>query len=62
MLRVLYYYFIDRNLHHMHTYTPQTFTLPELPGLSEKQIKSHLGLYEGYVKHINLLREQSKEL
>jgi len=42
----------------MHTYTPQTFNLPELEGLSEKQIKAHIGLYEGYVKHINVLREQ----
>lgn len=46
----------------MHSYTPQTFTLPELSGLSEKQIKVHIGLYEGYVKHINVLREQIKEL
>ncbi len=46
----------------MHTYTPRTFTLPELPGLSEKQIKAHIGLYEGYVKHINVLREQIAEL
>jgi Fe-Mn family superoxide dismutase len=46
----------------MHTYTPQIFNLPELPGLSEKQIKAHLGLYEGYVKHINVLREQIAEL
>lgn len=46
----------------MHTHTPRSFTLGELPGLSEKQIKAHLGLYEGYVKHINVLREQIKEL
>ncbi len=46
----------------MHTYTPKTFNLPELPGLSEKQIKVHLGLYEGYVKHVNVLREQIAEL
>lgn len=46
----------------MHTYTPKTFTLDELPGLSPKQIKAHLGLYEGYVKHVNLLREQIEEL
>ncbi len=46
----------------MHTYTPQTFILPELAGLSEKQIKAHLGLYEGYVKHVNLLRAQIKDL
>ncbi len=42
----------------MHTYTPHTFTLPELPGISEKQIKVHLGLYEGYVKHVNLIAEK----
>lgn len=46
----------------MHTYTPKAFNLPELPGLSEKQIKVHLGLYEGYVKHVNVLREQIAEL
>ena len=46
----------------MHTYTPHTFTLPALSGLSEKQIKVHIGLYEGYVKHINVLREQIKDL
>ena len=42
----------------MHTYTPRTFTLPVLEGLSEKQIKVHLGLYEGYVKHVNLIVEK----
>lgn len=46
----------------MHTYTPKTFTLSELPGLSEKQIKAHIGLYEGYVKHMNVLREQIAQL
>lgn len=46
----------------MHTYTAQTFNLPELQGLSEKQIKVHLGLYEGYVKHVNVLREQIADL
>ncbi|MCA9363820.1 Fe-Mn family superoxide dismutase [Candidatus Kaiserbacteria bacterium] len=42
----------------MHTYQTQSFNLPELPGLSEKQITAHLGLYESYVKHVNHLREQ----
>lgn len=37
------------------TYTAQTFTLPELSGLSKKQIDVHLALYEGYVKHVNLI-------
>ncbi len=46
----------------MHTYTAQTFNLGTLEGLSEKQIKAHIGLYEGYVKHINVLREQIAEL
>jgi Fe-Mn family superoxide dismutase len=46
----------------MHTYTPRTFTLPVLEGLSEEQVKVHLALYEGYVKHVNVLREQIAEL
>ncbi len=52
----------------MSQYTPRTFDLPELKGLSKKQIDVHLALYEGYVKHVNLildtihkLREQDAE-
>lgn len=33
-------------------YTAKQFSLPALSGLSEKQIKAHLGLYEGYVKQV----------
>jgi Fe-Mn family superoxide dismutase len=40
------------------TYTAKTFNLPALEGLSEKQVKVHLGLYEGYVKHVNLIMEK----
>ncbi len=40
------------------TYQPKTFNLPVLTGLSEKQINVHLGLYEGYVKHVNLIAEK----
>lgn len=40
------------------TYTIKTFNLPVLKGLSEKQVKVHLGLYEGYVKHSNLIMEK----
>ena len=40
------------------TYTPKTFNLPVLQGLSEKQIKVHIALYEGYVKHVNLIMEK----
>ncbi len=46
----------------MHTYEAKTFTLPALAGISQKQIDVHLGLYQGYVKHINLLREQIADL
>jgi len=42
----------------MHTYTPKEFDLPELQGLSEKQIEAHLGLYKGYVTHVNLIAEK----
>ncbi len=42
------------------TYTAKTFNLPTLEGISEKQIKVHLALYEGYVKHVNLIMEMSK--
>lgn len=37
------------------TYTARTFELPELRGLSKKQIEVHLALYQGYVKHVNLI-------
>jgi len=36
-------------------YTPRQFNLSALEGLSEKQIKVHLALYEGYVKNVNLI-------
>jgi len=44
------------------TYTTKTFNLPTLAGLSEKQIKVHLGLYEGYVKNVNLIMEKIQAL
>jgi Fe-Mn family superoxide dismutase len=40
------------------TYPTKAFNFPALTGLSEKQIKVHLALYEGYVKHVNLLMEK----
>lgn len=46
----------------MHRYEAKTFNLPTLEGLSEKQIAVHIGLYEGYVKHVNHLREQIQDL
>ncbi len=40
------------------TYATRTFRLPELKGLSQKQVAAHLALYEGYVKHTNLIMEK----
>lgn len=39
-------------------YTPKQFNLPPLTGISDEQVKVHLGLYEGYVKHVNLIGEK----
>src|SRR5271154_6272384 len=42
------------------TYTAKKFNLQALTGLSEKQIKVHLALYEGYIKNVNLILETLK--
>ncbi|HMO78004.1 MAG TPA: Fe-Mn family superoxide dismutase [Candidatus Paceibacterota bacterium] len=39
-------------------YNPQTFNVPELDGISRETIDEHIGLYNGYVKHANLIREK----
>jgi len=39
-------------------YEPQTFTIGDLEGISTETIEEHLGLYHGYVKHANLIREK----
>ncbi|MEK7589974.1 MAG: Fe-Mn family superoxide dismutase [Patescibacteria group bacterium] len=44
------------------TYQEQQFDMGTLDGISEKQIQAHLGLYAGYVKHVNLIREKIQEL
>ena len=36
-------------------YTPKTFTLLALDGISEESIKQHIALYEGYVKNFNAI-------
>ena len=43
-------------------YQEQTFKIPDLAGISPKQLEVHLKLYAGYVKHVNLLRENIHEL
>lgn len=44
------------------SYTARTFNLPALSGISEKQVQVHLALYEGYVKHVNLIADQLKQV
>lgn len=39
-------------------YEPLTFDIPELAGISRETIDLHLGLYAGYVKHVNLINEK----
>jgi superoxide dismutase, Fe-Mn family len=44
------------------TYEAKTFDIKTLDGISERTIKEHLGLYAGYVKHVNLIHEKIEEL
>lgn len=46
----------------MNKYTPKIFSIPELKGISAKTIEEHLKLYEGYVKHTNLILENIEAL
>jgi Fe-Mn family superoxide dismutase len=39
-------------------YTAKTFDVPELDGICRETILEHIGLYNGYVKHVNLIREK----
>ncbi len=43
-------------------YEAKTFLIPELPGISKDTIEGHLGLYQGYVKHVNLIQETIAKL
>lgn len=43
-------------------YTPKQFKFGALTGISEKQLDVHIKLYEGYVKFINAIEDQQKEL
>lgn len=46
----------------MQTFTPKTFNIGELKGISAKTTEEHLKLYAGYVTHSNLVLEKIKEL
>lgn len=44
------------------TYEAKTFDIPTLEGISQQTIDEHVKLYEGYVKHVNLIHEKIDEL
>jgi len=46
----------------MQKYQEQKFNLPELKGISAKNIEEHLKLYTGYVKNANFIQEKVAEL
>jgi superoxide dismutase, Fe-Mn family len=39
----------------MKQFEAKTFNIPELKGISAKNIEEHMKLYQGYVKHVNLI-------
>jgi superoxide dismutase, Fe-Mn family len=43
-------------------YQAKTFALPALTGISQKQVEVHLALYQGYVKHANLIKDKIRAL
>lgn len=45
----------------MQTFTQKTFNIPELKGISAKNIEEHLKLYAGYVKNANLIISKIEE-
>ncbi len=42
----------------MQKFETKKFNIPELKGISAKNIEEHIKLYEGYVKHANLILEE----
>lgn len=46
----------------MKHYEPKAFTIPELKGISAKNIEEHTKLYQGYVKHTNLVIDHIAEM
>ncbi len=45
----------------MKQFTPKTFNIPNLKGISAKNLEEHLKLYAGYVKNANLVQETITE-
>jgi len=46
----------------MKTFEEKKYNIPELKGISAKNIEEHLKLYSGYVKNANLIREKVEEM
>lgn len=46
----------------MTKFEEKKFNIPELKGISAKNIEEHLKLYAGYVKHANLIMDKIAEL
>ncbi len=46
----------------MDYFSPKTFQIPELKGISAKNIEEHMKLYQGYVKFANYIVGKIKEL
>jgi Fe-Mn family superoxide dismutase len=46
----------------MKVYAPKKWSLSGLTGISDGTLEMHFGLYEGYVKNVNLLNERLNEL
>ncbi len=46
----------------MKTFTPKTFNIATLKGISAKTIEDHLKLYTGYVNNTNLILQKIEEL
>lgn len=45
----------------LQTYTEKTFNIPQMEGISAKQIEQHLKLYAGYVKNTNAIMQRVAE-
>ncbi len=45
----------------MNTFTPKTFAIPELKGISAKTIEEHMKLYQGYVNNANTILTKVEE-
>ncbi len=43
-------------------YEAKTFDIPELEGISQESIDLHLGLYAGYVKHVNHIHAEMQNV